>query len=226
MKTFVVLPFEKRRTIPTQFQSDDNRYPEGLVEYFLEQYTQEGDRILDVFTGLGTTLLVAEEMNRIPFGIEYVKERVEYVKSLLKTEENLIHGDALELDTYTIPDIDFAMSSPPFMNKDDAHFPLTACKTLGTYQEFLDGLEEIYRKMKTVLKPNARVVIEAANLKRDLITTLAWDIARKVSRVLTFEGEIVICWEGEDAKNGVYSCGYDHSYCLVFRNEPPEETGI
>jgi SAM-dependent methyltransferase len=220
MKTFVVLPYLMKRQLPIQFQSDDNRYPEVLVEYFLNQYTKRGDKVLDIFAGFGTTLLVAEEMCRIPFGIEYDKRRFEYVQSLLRSKECLIHGDALNLESCDIHDIDFAMSSPPFMNKDDAQFALTAYTTLGTYQAYLDGLEEIYGKMKKVLKPNAYVVIEAANLKRDLITTLAWDIARSVSRVLSFQGEIVICWEGDDSKNGVYSYGYDHSYCLVFKNEP------
>ena len=220
MKTFVVLPYTMERTLPMQFQSDDNRYPEVLVEYFLNQYTKKGDKVLDIFSGFGTTLLVAEEMSRIPIGIEYDKGRFEYVQSLLSSKDYFIHGDARNLDSYNIHDIDFAMSSPPFMNKDDAKFALTAYTTLGTYQTYLDELEVIYGMMRKVLKPNAHVVIEAANLKRDFVTTLAWDIARSVSRVLSFQGEIVVCWEGEDRGNGVISCGYDHSYCLVFKNEP------
>jgi hypothetical protein len=53
-------------------------------------------------------------------------------------------------------------------------------------------------------------VIEAANLKKQgSVTTLAWDIAREVSRMLHFEGEIVIGWDR-------YGYGYNHSYCLVF----------
>ena len=220
MKTFVVLPHQHRTILPTEFQSDDNRFPDILVEFFLNQFTQKGDVVLDVFAGFGTTLSVSEEMERIPFGIEFDKARFEYAKSRLKSKDCLIHGDARNLDSFSIPEIDFAFSSPPYMNKDDAQFALTAYTTLGTYQTYLDELKEIYRKMKNVLKPNAHVVIEAANLKRDFITTLAWDIARTVSRVLTFEGEIVLCWEGEDSGDGVYGGGYDHSYCLVFKNEP------
>jgi SAM-dependent methyltransferase len=220
MKTFVVLPYMMKRTLPTHFKTDDNRYPEVLVEYFLNQYTKRGDKVLDIFAGFGTTLLVAEEMGRVPRGIEYDKERFEYVQSLLMSKDYICHGDARELESYNIHDIDFAMSSPPFMNKDDAQYALTAYTTLGTYQTYLDELEVIYGKMKKVLKPNAYVVIEAANLKRDFITTLAWDIARSVSRVLSFQGEIVVCWEDEDKDNSLYSYGYDHSYCLVFKNEP------
>jgi DNA modification methylase len=162
---------------------------------------------------------VAEQMGRIPFGIEFDNERCEYIKNLIHSKDCLIHGDARNLDTYDFPEIDFAITSPPFMNKDDTQFALTAYTTIGTYQAYLDDLAEIFRKMKSILKPNAYVVIEAANLKRDFITTLAWDTARRISRVLTFKGEIVIGWKGESANDGVYGYGYDHSYCLVFKNE-------
>jgi len=42
------------------------------------------------------------------------------------------------------------------------------------------------------------------------MTPLAWDIAREVSNVLNFLGEIVISWEP------TYAYGYDHSYALIF----------
>jgi len=62
------------------------------------------------------------------------------------------------------------------------------------------------------MKDGARAVLEVANLKGPGgVTTVAWDIARAVSSVLTFEGEIVIGWDRP------YGYGYDHSYCLVFR---------
>jgi hypothetical protein len=54
------------------------------------------------------------------------------------------------------------------------------------------------------------VVLEVANLKIEgELTTLAWDIAEEVSKVLRFEGEAVACWDR-------YDYGYDHSYCLIF----------
>ena len=60
------------------------------------------------------------------------------------------------------------------------------------------------------MNPNGRLVIEASNLKKNGdVTTLAWDIAREVSRTFRFEGETVICWEE-------YGYGYNHSYCLIF----------
>jgi DNA modification methylase len=45
-------------------------YPEGLVEPFIRTLTREGDRVLDVFSGSGTTVAVAEKLGRIGCGVD------------------------------------------------------------------------------------------------------------------------------------------------------------
>ncbi|HEX8202454.1 MAG TPA: site-specific DNA-methyltransferase [Isosphaeraceae bacterium] len=45
-------------------------YPEELVAFFLECYTDPGDRVLDPFLGSGTTLKVCETMGRVGTGFE------------------------------------------------------------------------------------------------------------------------------------------------------------
>lgn len=45
-------------------------YPEELVAFLLESYTDEGDTVLDPFVGSGTTLKVANVMNRRGVGYE------------------------------------------------------------------------------------------------------------------------------------------------------------
>ena len=218
MKTFIILDNVKRRKLPESLQSSDNRYPESLVEHFLELYTKPGDIVLDMFTGLGTTLFVAEEMGRIPYGIEYDEERYKYVRSHLVNKENLKHGDSREINTFDFPEIDFAMTSPPYMNKDDAEAPLTAYTQPGTYHRYLDELQAVFIQLKPMLKQDAYVVVEVSNLRGTEVTTLAWDVGRALSQVLRFEGEVVVGWRGGDDGNGTYGHGYDHSYCLVFTN--------
>jgi hypothetical protein len=64
-----------------------------------------------------------------------------------------------------------------------------------------------------------KVKIEISNIiKEGILTTLAWDVAKSVGEILTLEKEIIIEWES-DKKSEKYGYGYDHSYCLVFRNE-------
>ena len=45
-------------------------FPEWLPEFFINLFTDEGDKVLDPFLGSGTTYRVAKKMNRIPIGIE------------------------------------------------------------------------------------------------------------------------------------------------------------
>ncbi len=78
------------------------------------------------------------------------------------------------------------------------------------YAAYLQDIRSIYGQLRRLMKPAGRVVIEIANLKLDgQVTTLAWDVAQEVSKVLHFEGEVVVCWDR-------YGYGYDHSYCLVY----------
>lgn len=209
------------REIPEKFKKDDNRYPESLVKYFLKNYTNVGDKVLDVFAGLGTTLFVAEEMKREAVGIEYNEDRYNYVKQHLKNPEYFIHGDSLKLDEYDLPLCDFCLTSPPFMPKSDAENPFTNCETVTSYQQYLEDIKTIFSKIKKIMKPNSYIVSEVSNLKiNNELTTLAWDIAKVISEVLHFEGEIVVSWTNKNmyTDEPTYGYGYDHSYCLIFKN--------
>jgi DNA modification methylase len=219
MRTYISLPNVCRREIPNEFKKDDNRFSESLVEYFLEKFTKKGDIVLDIFAGLGTTLFVAEEMERIPFGVEFSEEKVAFIRKNLQNTGNVVHGDSRKLLEYDIPICDFCISSPIYMNKDETKNPYSAYTTEGTYEQYLDETRKIYSNVKEKLKLNSKVVIEVSNLKKNgEVTTLAWDIGKEVSKILHFEGEIIINWtrnKSED-EGGFYSYGYDHSYCLVF----------
>ncbi|MHA1245194.1 MAG: DNA methyltransferase [Candidatus Heimdallarchaeota archaeon] len=221
MKTFIILPMIKEREIPEKFRNDDNRYPESLVKYFLKNYTNVGDKILDVFAGLGTTLLVAEEMKREAVGIEFNEARYNYIKPLLKNSEHFIHGDALLLDEYKLPLCDFCLTSPPYMPKSDSVNPFTNCETETSYEQYLEDIKTIFSKIKKIMKPNSYVVSEVSNLKiNNELTTLAWDIGKAISEVLHFEGEIIVSWTSSKmyTEEPTYGYGYDHSYCLIYKN--------
>ena len=222
MKTVITLTKTQKRELPKEFLQDDNRYSESLVEYFLNEYTKKGDLVLDIFAGLGTTLFVAEEMKRIPYGIEWDKERSEYIRKNLNNRDNIINGDAMKLLEYNLPKCDFLLTSPPYMPKHDTENPFTAYTTQGSYEQYLQDYVNIFKQVKEVLKKESRVVVEIANLKNNgEVTTLAWDVAKKISKVLKFEGEVVINWisEKENVNERAYGYGYDHSYCLVFLNK-------
>ena len=222
MKTYINLPYVKRRLIPEEFHDDDNRGPGSLAEFFIHQFTQPGDTVFDPFAGLGTELLVAEDMGRIPYGIEADERRYEYIRSQLVMKDNIILGDSRDLDKFHLPSFDLVITSPIFMRSDETMNPLSGYKEEGTYQMYLDELQDIFRKLRKFLKPKAKVIVKVFNLRATEtrpLTFLAWDMARAISGVLRFDKEIIACWQGEDRGDSPHVQGYDHSYCLLFDSE-------
>jgi len=222
MKTYILLPIMKREPIPEECQDHGMRGAEFLPELFINHFTKLSDTVFDPFAGFGTTLLVAERMERTPFGIEADKQRYECARSRIVAKDNIILGDSRNLDSFPLPRIDFVFTSPIFMGRDETKNPLSGFKEDGNYQVYLDQLQDIFRKLREFLNPGARVVVEVFNLAARgtrPYTLLAWDIARAISEVLRFDKEIIACWQGvdkEDTGETPMGVGYDHHYCLVF----------
>ncbi len=49
-------------------------FPESLPEWFINLFTNQGDTVLDPFMGSGTTIVVAQRMNRKAIGIDILPE--------------------------------------------------------------------------------------------------------------------------------------------------------
>ena len=62
-------------------------FPEGLPEWFIKLFSQEGDVILDPFMGSGTTNIVANRMLRNSIGVEIEPKYYELVKEQLPSNE-------------------------------------------------------------------------------------------------------------------------------------------
>lgn len=62
-------------------------FPEELPEWFIKLFTKEGDRVLDPFMGSGTTLKVANRMQRHSVGIEIMQEYYDAVKKQIRPVE-------------------------------------------------------------------------------------------------------------------------------------------
>ena len=199
--------------LPSRFRHEDVRASNNMLEFLINKFTGPGQVVFDPFAGFGTTLLAAEELGRIGYGIEYSKPKADYIHGLLAHPERLIHGDSRNLHNYDIPAIDLCLTSPPYTNESDTENPFVDYRQKGfDYPSYLQEMGRIFSQVSQKMKPSGRLVIEASNLKKNgQVTTLAWDIAREVSRIFHFEGELILCWDR-------YGYGYNHSYCLLFSN--------
>jgi DNA modification methylase len=219
MKTILKFDTHNALTLPTAFQNDDVRFSDSFAEHFIEQFSKPGDVVFDPFAGFGTTLYAAEKLGRRAYGVEFLPERAEFIKVNLKGPDGLICGSSLALDELDLPDIDFVLTSPPYMQKaNHPQYSFAGYEITGQgYGDYLRDIANIFKSLKRKMKPNAYAVVEVGNLLIDgVFTPLAWDIAGSIGTVLTFKQEMIIEWENEASP--AYGFGYDHSYALVFQN--------
>lgn len=224
VQTYLTLEYGHRSSLPPG-HADEVRTPPVLVDRLLEEFTTTGDRVLDPFAGYGTTLVAAERLDRIPFGIEYEDGRANYVRERLNDAEltaNVRHGDVLQLEGSWFPPIDCCLTSPPFMAEGHTENPFENYAGESTYADYLDDMERAFRNVRDVLTPGGTVLVDISNLKNDgHVTTLAWDVADRLREVFRFDGEVVVGWSDPEPhrRDGEFGYGYDHSYVLVFENE-------
>ncbi|ALU75145.1 restriction endonuclease [Tenacibaculum dicentrarchi] len=67
-------------------QNHPTQKPEGLIERMVLASSDEGDVVIDPFSGSGTTLRVCQQLNRNGIGIELNEEYVEMTKERLSNE--------------------------------------------------------------------------------------------------------------------------------------------
>lgn len=211
MRTVLTLRNEPDGPLPVSHEGPDIRFPEALAEAFIREFSSHGDVVLDPFCGYGATLRAAIRLGRRAIGIELDPKRAEFARD--SAPGAVVHlADARQLAHLKLPSVELAVTSPPYMSRFDPEDPLDNYRQPGRgYEAYLLDLAEVFRQVAAVMAEDGRVVVEVANLNVGGVrTSLAWDLADRVSRYLTFEREIVIVWEP------VYGFGQDHSYALVF----------
>jgi DNA modification methylase len=195
--------------------SEDVHFTEAFARAVIEEHSARGEVVLDPFAGYGTTLVVAERLGRVPVGIELLPDRVDLVRARLRPDARVVEGDARRLDELGLGTVDLCLTSPPYMT-DVQHpqNPLTGYTTLdGDYAGYLDELLGVFLAVKRRLRPGGHLVVNAANLRTgNVVTPLAWDVARLLRRQLRFCGETYLRWDRPPAN-------VTGDYCLVFRND-------
>lgn len=108
------------------------KFPESMIQEFIEFFTKRGQVVLDPMAGTGSTLIAALRTGRIGYGIELNQEYAEIARGLLQSEREkladgnkppaavMITGNAAEFraiaEKYNFPEIDYMITSPPYWN--------------------------------------------------------------------------------------------------------------
>lgn len=224
------------------------KYPEEMVEEFVSFFTKENEIVLDPFLGVGSTSVGAEKTNRKSIGIELNKDFFKISESRINNENHKIYnGDCREvLKQLKNNSIDYILTSPPYwdmlkkkrghsdsqhgdrLNKGLNLYYSDNQLDLGNIEEydvFLNELVKIFILCAKKLKPGKYMTIVIQNFRNNdgQYITLAWDLAKKLSKTLDFVGEKI--WIQDNKKLGIW--GYKasfipnihHHYCLNFRKK-------
>ena len=71
-------------------------FPESLPEWFIKLFTKEYDMVLDPFMGSGTTIFVANKLNRCSIGIDIIDEYCKSVQKRINEQEiSLLQREAI-----------------------------------------------------------------------------------------------------------------------------------
>lgn len=171
---------------------EDVHFPQALARAVIDGYSSPGETVLDPFAGWGTTLVVAEKLGRRAVGVELVPERVAAIKQRVSPAAVVREGDARNVGSLGLGQIDLCFTSPPYMTAvEHPQNPLTAYSTLdGNYDTYLTELVGVFLEVARHLRTGGHLVINAANIRTGpVVTPLAWDIPHALSRHLAFRGE-------------------------------------
>lgn len=102
------------------------KFPETLVQEFIEFFTKRGQTVLDPMVGTGSTLIACLRSGRDGFGIELNPEYSAIARDLIQEEREalkekgkqvtlqVITGDAVDILNMDLPTFDYMITSPPY----------------------------------------------------------------------------------------------------------------
>lgn len=171
------------------------------------------------------------------------EERASLGESVSNLQSQIHNGDAAQIANYQLPMIDYVLTSPPYWDmlrakgsetqkkrRDSAEMDVhysddpNDLGNMKDYEEFLEKLVDIYKRLQPLLREKAYLTIIVKNIKKGgKVYPLAWDIARELGKTYTLKDEKIWLQDNQSlAPFGLGSAWVSntfHHYCLQFRNE-------
>ncbi len=214
-----------------------------MVERLLAFFTKKGDRVLDPFSGVGSTLKACELGGRYGVGIELTEKWVELTRKRLREEaggaekQEVVLGDTRDvLSRYLDEEFDFIVTSPPYwgiLNKPADHRVKEErvkenldtrysddprdLANLKEYGEFLQELSSVFRSCHRVLKFGKFMAVVVADFRhKSKYVAYHSDISRVMEDVGFVPKGITIYVK--NAKK-LYPYGYPYEYVPNIHHE-------
>ena len=211
-------------------------FPTQLISRLVESFTRADQRIiLDPFSGVGSTALVAEMMGKKGTGLDISEDYISKAKGrpalnpgLFETYGNteqgercFIKADARDLLQHVDAEsVDFVVTSPPYWdillqnrsadykeirNYGDSDLDLGR---ISDYQEFIEALGSIFTNVLTVLKSGSYCCVIVMDLRKgNRFYPLHADLAAKMQDIGFLFDDIII-WDRKHEYNNLRPLGH------------------
>ncbi len=214
-----------------------------MIAEFIRFFTKKGDKVLDPFCGIGSTLEACKRTERVGYGIELNPKYYQLcLKRAPEFSPNIFNHDVQDILNLGLPQIDFCIASPPYwniLNRSTKDFKKTRQKkeldinysvsqqdlgNIEDYDLFLEKLTQIYFNIYQLLKDDAYIVVIVKNIKKSgKMYPLAWDLAKSLTTKYVLKDEKI--WIQDKIGLAPYGYPYSwasnilHHYCLILRKE-------
>lgn len=198
----------------------------------VKRYTAEGDTVLDLFIGSGTTFKVCRKLNRKCIGVDLTLHQ-----GLVRASEDgiLINGDACSAFTYaqiksTELPIQLVICHPPY--HDIIKFSENPNDLSNVSEEgFIDKIRTLAIKVEEILEKKGIAALVIGDVyKRGELIPLSFYCMREFSKWMRLKGIVIKNIENNEAKGKnknlwryrAFKGGFfefKHEYVMIFQKE-------
>ena len=231
LETNTVWAFPNRGKWATHDAKYRGNFSPYIPRNIIMRYSQEGDTVLDMFVGGGTTMVEAKLTNRNAIGIDINPNAIELTNKKLDFDcefnptINVYQGDARNLNLED-DSIDLICTHPPYADiiqySDDIEGDLSHLKIKDFLFEMGKVAEECYRVLK---KGKFCAILMGDTRKNGMVQPLAFETMR-VFELQGFKTKEIIIKEQHNCKTTSYwksqSIKFNflllaHEYLFVFK---------
>ena len=179
-------------------------FPPEIPYRLIRMFSFVGETVLDPFSGMATTGIVAMKTNRSYVGFETNKEyHTESLKRLGETAEleginnpNFVIHNSSSCDMTLIQDnsVGIVVTSPPYWNKADYGDYKENIGGYEFYDDFLRDLKKVFQECYRILMPGRKLCVVTANVNQNTkeYGLLTIPLATDMTKVMQDSGFVLI----------------------------------
>ncbi len=214
-------------------------YPVALCEKIIRTFSRNGSRVLDPFSGIGSTMVACKNLGSSGVGIDLSEEFCEIAKERLGECENIkiLNGDSFEvLKTLDENSFDICITSPPYWDilnmkrsadkKENINYSESDSDlgNIDNYEVFINTLKDLFSDVNRVLKVGGYCIVNVMDIrKKSMFYPLHSDLSTAMQEIGYIYDDLII-WDRQAEYNNMRPLGYPykfrinkvHEYILIF----------